>query len=105
MTAIYQRLGRLLSVTAVAAVLVAAGGCATRATSIDAQWVNPDYAGKRSVTSVMVMAAIRDATNRPIFEDRMVAALSAAGVKAVQSYKYLPDNGPADPAGRQYPVA
>jgi len=51
------------------------------------------------------MAAIRDSTNRRIFEDRMVAALSAAGVKAVQSYKYLPDNGPADPAGRQYPVA
>ena len=25
----------------------------------------------------------------------MVAALSAVGVKAVQSYKYLPENGPA----------
>lgn len=88
----YRRLGRVLSIAALAA---AATGCATRATSIDAQWVNPEFAGKRSVTSVTVMATIRDSTSRRVFEDRMVAALSAAGVKAVQSYKYLPENGPA----------
>jgi len=88
----YPCLGRVLSVAALA---VAATGCATRATTIDAQWVNPEYAGKRTVTSVTVMAAIRDSTTRRIFEDRMVAALGAAGVKAVQSYKFLPDSGPA----------
>ena len=32
--------------------------------------------------------------NRRIFEDRMVAALDAVGVKAVQSYKFLPEEGP-----------
>lgn len=85
---------RLFSVLIAAAVTVAAVGCATRATSLDAQWVNPEYAGKRSVRNVMVLAAIRDTTNRRIFEDRMVTALDAAGVKAVQSYKFLPESGP-----------
>ena len=69
-------------------------GCATRATRLDAQWVNPDVAGQRSVRSVMVMSAIRDSTNRRMFEDRMVTALSAAGVKAVQSYRFIPADGP-----------
>jgi hypothetical protein len=91
MMTMYQR---LFSVLIAAAVAVAAVGCATRATSLDAQWVNPEYAGKRSVRNVMVLAAIRDTTNRRIFEDRMVAALGAAGVKAVQSYKFLPESGP-----------
>jgi hypothetical protein len=69
-------------------------GCASTPTTLDAQWVNPQYAGKRSVRNVMVMSAVRDSTNRRIFEDRMVAALEAAGVKAVQSYKFLPEDGP-----------
>ena len=78
-----------------AASVLALLGCATTATTLDAQWVNPQYAGKRSVSNVMVMSAVRDSTNRRIFEDRMVAALDAVGVKAVQSYKFLPEEGPA----------
>ena len=85
---------RMFSVLIAAAVVIVAFGCATRATTLNAQWVNPEYAGKRSVRSVMVMAAIRDTTNRRNFEDRMVSALAAAGVKAVQSYQFLPDSGP-----------
>lgn len=73
------------------AVLVLA--CATRATTLDAQWVNPDLAGKKAVRSVFVMSAVRDSTNRRLFEDRMVAALTAAGVKAVQSYQFIPEDG------------
>jgi len=69
-------------------------GCATTATTLDAQWVNPQVAGKRSLNRIMVMSAVRDSTNRRIFEDRMVAALEAAGVKAVQSYKFIPEEGP-----------
>jgi hypothetical protein len=68
-------------------------GCAT-STTLDAQWVNPEFAGKRPIRSVMVMAAVRDSTNRRITEDRMVAALTTAGVKAVQSYTLLPEDGP-----------
>ena len=82
----------LFLLAAAAAVLL--HGCATTSTTLDAQWVNPQYAGKRSVRSVMVMSAVRDSTNRRIFEDRMVAALEAAGVKAMQSYKFLPEEGP-----------
>jgi len=82
----------LFLLAAAAAVLL--HGCATTSTTLDAQWVNPQYAGKRSVRNVMVMSAVRDSTNRRIFEDRMVAALEAAGVKAMQSYKFLPEDGP-----------
>jgi len=79
---------------ATAVFLLALSGCATRSTTLDAQWVNPEFAGQRSVRSVMVMSAIRDSTNRRLFEDRMVSVLSAAGVKAVQSYKFIPADGP-----------
>ena len=84
---------RSLFLLAAAAGLVLMG-CASTSTTLDAQWVNPQYAGKRTVRSVMVMSAVRDSTNRRIFEDRMVAALEAAGVKAVQSYKFIPEEGP-----------
>ncbi len=83
-----------LHLLAAAAGLALLGGCATTATTLDAQWVNPQVAGKHSLSHVMVMSAVRDSTNRRIFEDRMVAALQAAGVKAVQSYKFIPEEGP-----------
>jgi hypothetical protein len=70
------------------------GGCATTSTTIDAQWADPAVLGKRAVHSLMIMSAVRDSTNRRIFEDRMVAALATAGVKAVQSYKFIPGDGP-----------
>ncbi|MGE5160031.1 MAG: hypothetical protein ACM3O5_00860 [Betaproteobacteria bacterium] len=76
---------------AIAALVLA--GCATRATTIDAQWVSPSIAGKRDLRSVLVLGALRDTTHRRMLEDRMVDALAAVGVKAVASYKYLPDGG------------
>ena len=86
------RSARLL--LAAAASLALLGGCATTATTLDAQWVNPQVVGKRSLNRIMVMSAVRDSTNRRIFEDRMVAALQAAGVQAVQSYKFIAEDGP-----------
>jgi len=86
-----NRLCQCLLAAATTMVLLA---CAAPSTTLDAQWVNPQNAGQRSVRNVMVMSAVRDSTNRRIFEDRMVAALNAAGVKAVQSYKYIPEEGP-----------
>jgi len=68
-------------------------GCATRATSIDAQWVNPQFMGAKQVRSVMVFGLTRDGTTRRLFEDRMTAKLAAAGVRAVQSYTVLQDDG------------
>jgi hypothetical protein len=82
-----------LGAAAVVAVVVVAG-CATRATSIDARWVNPELAGKRAVTSVLVVSASRDSTNRRLFEDQMVAALAGAGLKAEASYKRITEDGP-----------
>ncbi len=82
----------VLAISAAALLLLA--GCATRSTTLDARWANPEFAGQRSVRSVMVMAAIRDSTNRRNFEDRMVAVLSTSGVKAVQSYKFIAADGP-----------
>ena len=72
----------------------AVAGCATAATRLDAQWVNPQFAGQRAVRSLMVMGVSRDASTRRLFEDRMVASLGAAGVRAVQAYLTLPDDGP-----------
>ena len=90
---------------ATAIFLLALSGCATRSTTLDAQWVNPEFAGQRSVRSVMVMSAIRDSTNRRLFEDRMVSVLSAAGVKAVQSYNFIPADGPVSEAQLRRAVA
>jgi hypothetical protein len=89
-----ERRSTLMMCAATALALAGLGGCASTPTSLDAQWTNPQYAGKRSVKNVMVMSAVRDSTNRRIFEDRMVAALQTAGVQAVQSYKFLPEEGP-----------
>lgn len=85
-----KRLSGVLFAAATTLVL----GCATSSTTLDAQWVNPEYVGKRPIRSMLVMAAVRDSTNRRISEDRMVAALGAVGVKAVQSYTLLPEDGP-----------
>lgn len=93
--------GLLAAVAASVAVL----GCATPATTLDAQWVNPAFVGKKAVRNVMVMSAARDSTNRRIFEDKMVAALTAAGLKATQSYKLIPENGPVSEAQLRRAVA
>ena len=85
---------RLVGLVVAAAAAIVLAACATRATTLNAQWVNPELAGKKSVRNVMVMAVTRDSTNRRLFEDRMVAALATAGVKATQSYKSIAQDGP-----------
>jgi hypothetical protein len=76
-------------VTAAMAVLVA--GCATRATTVEAQWVSPTLASRGKVQSVLVVAALRDSSHRRMLEDRLTEVLSANGVKVVQSYTVVPD--------------
>jgi hypothetical protein len=89
---------RLFLQTPAAVAAALALGCASTPTTLDAQWVDPQFAGKRAVRSLMVMSAVPDATNRRLFEDRMVAALGAAGVKALQSYKIIAEDGPVSEA-------
>ena len=78
------------SLVAVIAALVVAG-CASNPTSINAQWVSPSIAGAAKVQNVLVIAALRDSTQRRLLEDRMVEALGAAGVKAAQSHPLIGD--------------
>lgn len=78
------------SIVSVAAALIVSG-CASQPTSIDAQWVSPSAAGAAQLQNVLVIAALRDSTQRRLFEDRMVEALGAAGVKATQSHQLLGD--------------
>ncbi|MGZ8273565.1 MAG: hypothetical protein ACXW2G_02630 [Burkholderiaceae bacterium] len=73
------------------AMAVLAAGCATRATSIDAQWVNPSIASKGKAQTVLVVAALRDSTQRRMLEDNMSQALAAAGVKGVPSHRFVAD--------------
>jgi hypothetical protein len=82
------------AIAAAMAVLLLLSGCATRSTTLDARWMAPEFAAQRPVRSVMVMSSIRDSTSRRNFEDRMVAALAASGVKAVPSYRFIPADGP-----------
>ncbi len=79
---------------AVGAVLLA--GCAAP-TRMNAQWLNPQFAGKPPIVGstgkVLVMSITPDGTTRRVFEDLMVADLAARGVAAVQSYRFLPGDG------------
>lgn len=81
----------IFSIVALVTVGVVAG-CATRATSIEARWASPTLASRGKVESVLVVAALRDSTQRRMLEDRMVGALAAAGVRAAPSHKYLADS-------------
>jgi hypothetical protein len=79
-----------LSAVAIAlAVFVA--GCATRATTIDAQWVSPSIASRDKVQTMLVVGAFRDSTLRRRLEDRVTEVLVANGVKAVPSYRLVAD--------------
>lgn len=70
---------------AVHALLVA---CA--ATTVDATWTRPGFAGRAIEGPVLVVGVVRDDTVRRIYEDDMAARLAARGIKAVRSYEVLP---------------
>lgn len=80
-------------------------GCATRATSIEAQWVSPSLAGGARARNVLVVAALRDSTQRRMLEDQMVGALAAAGVKAAPSHRFLADSAQLSEAQMRKAVA
>ena len=68
------------------------GACAAP-TVLNTQWLNPQFAGKPPLRSILVMGITKDPTNRRVFEDQMVAQLAARGVQAVPSYRFAPDAG------------
>lgn len=69
-------------------------GCAA-STRLNAQWLNPQFAGKPPAGKVLVMSITPDGTTRRVFEDAMVEKLVARGVAAVPSYRFLAADGPA----------
>ncbi|MBA2549330.1 MAG: hypothetical protein H0V16_12875 [Burkholderiaceae bacterium] len=95
---------RIVGLAVLAAATLALSACAT-STALNAQWVNPQAGSRLPVKSVMVMGINRDSTARRIYEDAMVAELGARGVKAVQSYKTIPGDGPAEQQAIQSAVA
>ena len=82
---------RVLACLFASTIALVAGGCATNPTSISAQWASPSLAGSARMQNVLVIAALRDTTQRRMLEDRMVEALGAAGLKASPSHRVLGD--------------
>jgi len=63
---------------------------ACAATTVDGTWIRPEFSGQRIDGSVMVVGVARDETVRRLYEDDMVAKLSARGVRATRSYEAVP---------------
>ena len=79
------------TVTILAAILLLAG-CAS--TTLQSQWRDPGYAGGPFKKVFVIGLSARDVSARRIFEDAMVARLTAAGVQAVPEWQHLPGDGP-----------
>jgi len=83
-----------LRTAALAAVTLLLAACAA-STQFNAQWINPQAGNRLPVKSVLVIGISHDTTARRVYEDAMVAQLTARGVKAQPSYRSLPEDGPA----------
>lgn len=71
------------------------GGCAS--TTLSNSWVNPDYK-EPPLKKVMVVGVSSQPALRRTFEDELVKELKAAGVEAVASYNFIPEDGKAEEA-------
>jgi hypothetical protein len=81
--------------------LVVATGCS--AARVVNEWRDPEYVAPH-VNRILIVAVSRQASIRRAFEDRFVAELRAAGVDAVPSYRYIPEDGPVVEARLQEAV-
>ena len=64
-------------------------------TKIVNQWVSPDYTSPR-FKKIMVIGVSKQPSIRRTFEDEFVKQLKTAGVEAVPSYLYIPEDGQVD---------
>jgi Domain of unknown function (DUF4136) len=76
------------------AVALGLTACAA-STKIVNQWVSPDYASPR-FRKIVVIGVSKQPSIRRTFEDEFVKQLKAAGVEAVPSYLYIPEDGQVD---------
>ena len=72
-------------------------GCAATTTEFNGVWVNQEAGHRVPVKNVLVVAINRDPTARRIYEDTMVAQLTARGTSALASYKIFPEDVPPPP--------
>lgn len=80
----------LLGIVAIFFVTLALSGCST-ATPIVSEWRNPAYASG-PFKRIMVGGPSSDTSVRRSFEDEFVVQLRAAGVDALASYRYIPED-------------
>ena len=73
------------------AVALGLTACAA-STKIVNQWVSPDYTSPR-FRKILVIGVSKQPSIRRTFEDEFVTQLKVAGVEAVPSYLYIPENG------------
>jgi len=81
--------------TVAAATALTLASCAS--TELVNQWSNPAYTSP-SFKKIMVIGVTKQAGIRRTFEDEFVAQLKAAGVSAIPSYLYIPQDGPVGEA-------
>jgi hypothetical protein len=84
---------RALRVFVLAIAVIGLIGCAA-STKIVNQWTNPEYTAPR-FRRILVIAVSKQPGIRRTFEDEFVAQLKSAGVDAVPSYRYIPEDGQA----------
>jgi len=77
------------------AVALLLAACAS--TSLTNSWTDASYKGPK-LKKLMVMGVSNQPALRRTFEDEFVKSLKAAGVDAVASYQFIPDDGKAEEA-------
>jgi hypothetical protein len=94
---------RCLAILTTFAALALLAGCAT--SKLVSQKANPDYVGKKSFKTVMVVAVTADEMVRRPFEDRMVAHLAKRGVKGIPGYAAVAKRGKVEEAELKEAIA
>jgi len=75
-----------------AVALLVVSGCS--AAHVVSQWRDPEYTTPLDVKRIMVVGVSKQAGIRRKFEDVLVERLKEEGIDAVQSYLYIPEDGP-----------
>lgn len=85
----------LLRIIGIVFVALTLGACSAATTPIVTEWRNPGYA-PAPFRRVMVGGPSGNTSVRRNFEDEFVVQLRAAGVDALASYKYIPEDQEID---------
>jgi hypothetical protein len=95
MACLAKYLHRILALAVLTSLGLLLAACAS--TTISNSWTSPDYKGP-PLKKLMVVAISKQPATRRTFEDEFVKELKAAGVDAVASYNFIPEDGQAEEA-------